>query len=87
MTKTYGKRISCKGNVKAAQAIIEPIAARTKTAMHLAFKSAMKTPSKVNFKIELAIRNGAGTKPTGRGWTADVSHRTFKALQASGVFA
>lgn len=29
----------------------------------------------------------SGTKPVGRGWTADLSMRTFKKLQSEGIFA
>lgn len=74
------------------QAIINAQAQRVPNAMHNAFLNIQVVDAKhvANSKIVSDILNSAkrntGNPPAGRGWTADVSVKTLKALQQQGVF-
>jgi hypothetical protein len=62
------------------------------TAIRLALANAKVCPSARLESVTVqacinALDKGVGTIKEGRGWTANVSTRTLKALQSSGVFS
>lgn len=62
-----------------------------RTAMRNAFENTKVTVKTAGGNAGKVIMNAlstkAGTRPVGRGWTANVSKRTLHTLQAQGVFA
>lgn len=61
------------------------------TTMRNAFNNAKVSNAIIGSPLVASVVNAlaskAGTKPVGRGWTANVSKRTLHTLQAQGVFA
>lgn len=61
------------------------------TAMRNAFENAKVSNAIIGSKLVIsiidAVNTKAGIKPVGRGWTANISKRTFLQLQKDGVFA
>lgn len=85
-----GLRLSCKSQAS-TQPAVEPKATHVKTALRAAFEQI-----KVAKGIDLGalprvvmdcLYSKAGTRPFGRGWTANLSPRTTKQLVQQGVFA